>query len=269
MQHDSSQPRGGTVYSRGGGLSGARVWLTGASSGIGEALVPELVRRGARLAISARRGELLDAIAARYPPGQVVAVPHDVTDRSAVAEAAAGIELLWGGIDLAIFNAGTHQPVSGTSVDAADFEHLIRVNYLSAIYGIEAVVPGMLRRGRGHIAGVASVAGYRALPTAAAYGASKAALILALDALRFDLAPRGIDVTVVNPGFVRTPLTDRNTFHMPMRIDADHAARLIVRGLERRATEIHFPAAFSWLMKTLRVLPYPLYAALVGRATKK
>lgn len=227
--------------------------------------MPELVGRGARVAISARTAEALEAIAAGYAGGQVVAMPVDVTDREAVAATAARLETTWGGIDLAIFNAGTHRPVSATALDADDFEMLMRVNYLSVIYGIEAVLPGMLARGQGHIAGVASLAGYRALPTAAAYGASKAALILALDAMRFDLSPRGIDVTVVNPGFVRTPLTDRNTFHMPMRIDATTAARLIANGLERRAREIHFPARFSWLMKTLRVLPYPLYAALVGR----
>jgi NADP-dependent 3-hydroxy acid dehydrogenase YdfG len=264
MSHAPLEPRHPRPYSR-SPLRGARIWLTGASSGIGEALVPELVARGARVAISARRGEALAAIAARAPGGEVVALPVDVTDRSAVAEAAARLESLWGGIDLAIFNAGTHQPVSGTALDPDDFVRLMQVNYLSVIYGMHAVLPGMLTRGRGHIAGVASLAGYRALPTAAAYGASKAALILALDALRFDLAPRGIDVTVINPGFVRTPLTDRNTFHMPMRIDADAAARLIARGLERRAREIHFPARFSWLMKTLRVLPYPVYQALVAR----
>ncbi len=265
MSHKLNQPRTGGRYSR-RSLRGTRVWLTGASSGIGEALVPELVRRGARVAISARTTGALEAIAAGFPDGQVVAMPVDVTDRAAVAAMAAHLEAVWGGVDLAIFNAGTHRPVSATDLDAGDFEMLMRVNYLSVIYGIEAVLPGMLARGQGHIAGVASLAGYRALPTAAAYGASKAALILALDAMRFDLAPRGIDVTVVNPGFVRTPLTDRNTFHMPMRIDATAAARLIANGLERRAREIHFPARFSWLMKTLRVLPYPLYAALVGRA---
>mgnify|MGYP005865914913 CR=1 FL=1 len=107
------------------------------------------------------------------------------------------------------------------------------------------------------------------LPTAAAYGASKAAAILALDALRFDLAPRGIDVTVINPGFVRTPLTDRNTFHMPARIDADVAARIIVRGLARRKKEIHFPARFSWGMKLLRVLPFPVFERLVSWTTTR
>ncbi len=250
-------------------LSGQRVWLTGASSGIGEALIAPLVQGGARVAISARRGEVLSALAARYPAGQLLSVPVDVTDRAAVRAAVHRIEQTWGGIDLAILNAGTHIPVNGAAIDADDFETLIRANYLSVIYGAEAVLPGMLARGRGHLAAVASVAGYRALPTAAAYGASKAAAILALDAIRFDVEPLGVDVTVINPGFVRTPLTDRNTFAMPGLIDADAAARIIIRGLARRKKEIHFPAAFSWTMKALRVLPYPVFERLVSWTTRR
>ncbi|MDH4066567.1 MAG: SDR family NAD(P)-dependent oxidoreductase [Acidobacteriota bacterium] len=248
-------------------FSGQTIWLTGASSGIGESLVGPLVEAGARVAITARRASALEAVAARFPTGLVEPVPADVTDRGAVTAAARAIEARWGNIDLAIFNAGTHIPVRGTAVNADDFETLVRVNYLSVIYGIEAVLPAMLARGQGHIAGVASLAGYRALPTAAAYGASKAAVILALDALRFDLQPRGIHVTVINPGFVRTPLTDLNTFPMPALIDADRAARIIVRGLARRKKEIHFPARFSWMMKLLRVLPYPVFERLVSRTT--
>jgi NADP-dependent 3-hydroxy acid dehydrogenase YdfG len=246
-----------------------RVWLTGASSGIGEALVPALLESGARVAISARRTDALAAIAARFPAGPVHVEAVDVTNREAVRAAARRIEALWGGIDLAIFNAGTHIPVNGQRIDADDFRTLIEVNYMSLIYGIEAVLPAMLARGRGHIAGVASLAGYRALPTAAAYGASKAAAIVALDGIRFDVEPRGVDITVINPGFVRTPLTDRNTFQMPALIDAPDAARLIVRGLARRKKEIHFPARFSWTMKLLRVLPYPIFERLVGWTTAR
>lgn len=244
-----------------------RVWLTGASSGIGEALLTPLLAAGAQVAISARRADVLERLAAPHGTDRVLPVPVDVTDRAAVHAAASRITATWGGIDLAIFNAGTHIPVSGVRLQADDFETLTAVNYLSVIYGLEAVLPDMLARGHGHVSAVASVAGYRALPTAAAYGASKAACIHALESVRFDLAPRGIDVTVINPGFVRTPLTDRNTFHMPGLIDADVAARLIVRGLQQRRKEIHFPSAFSWTMKLLRVLPYPIYERLVARTT--
>ncbi len=251
-------------------MNGQRVWLTGASSGIGEALVEPLVRRGARVAITARRSGLLDGIAARHARGgssPVLSVAADVTDRDAVRAAATQIEAAWGGIDLAIFNAGGsvgHR----TRFGGDDCAATMTLNYFSVVYGIDAVLPGMLARGNGRIAAVASLAGYRAMPAAAAYGASKAAVIHLLDGLRFDLAPRGIGVTVINPGFVRTPLTAPNTFPMPFVMDAEQAAERIVRGLERGSKEIHFPARLSWTMKILRVLPYGLYEQLMKRAAR-
>jgi short-subunit dehydrogenase len=124
-------------------------------------------------------------------------------------------------------------------------------------------VPGMVARGRGHIAAVASLAGYRPAPVRTEYGASKAAAIYLLDGLRFTLEPQGVRVTAINPGFVRTPLTSRNNFTMPFLVEADDAAQRIVRGLERGKKEIHFPAPMSWTAKVLRVLPYPLYERLI------
>jgi len=251
------------------GLQGSRVWLTGASSGIGAALVPALARRGARVAVSARRGELLESLAAEWRRGgaDILVAPVDVTNRDAVIETAHRIEEAWGGIDLAVLNAGGHTPPSGHGFDTSQFVHVMTLNYFGVLYGIEAALPGMLRRGRGHIAGVASVAGYRGLPTAAAYGASKAALIHALESIRFDLEPRGIMVTIVNPGFIRTPLTDKNRFHMPFLMEVDRAAGIIVAGLEHGRKEIHFPRVFSSILKLARVLPYPLYERIVRRAT--
>src|SRR6478609_9592202 len=157
-------------------FQGSRVWITGASSGIGEGLIAPLVERGARLAISARRGDALEAIAAgwRAKGADVRAFPLDVTDRAAVERTVAAIEQAFGGIDVAILS----------------------VNYFGVVYGIGAVLPGMLARGRGYIAGVASIAGYRAVPAAGAYGASKAAVIHMLDSIRFELEPRGIRVSV-------------------------------------------------------------------------
>ena len=235
--------------------------MTGASTGIGAALVKTLVGRGARVAITARRRDLLDQIArAHASPGddvgsRVLVVPADVTDRAAVTAAARTIESAWGGIDLAIFNAG--------GVVEHDFVATMALNYFSVVYGIEAVVDGMLARGRGHVAAVASLAGYRPAPVATEYGASKAAVIYLMDGLRFSLAPRGVRVTVINPGFVRTPLTDRNNFEMPFLVEADDAAERIVSGLERGKKEIHFPAPMSWTAKLLRVLPYPVYERLI------
>jgi len=251
-------------------LSGARVWLTGASSGIGEALVPPLLRRGARVAVSARRAERLEALTRmwRANGGEVLVVPLDATDRPAVLAAARRIEEAWGGIDVAIFNAGTHTPSTSDGFDSAQFVDTMTLNYFGVIYGIEAVLPAMLARGSGHIVGVASLAGYRALPRAPAYGASKAALILALDSIRFDLEPRGITVTTVNPGFVKTPLTDKNTFKMPFLMDVEDAAAIMVRDIERQKRESHFPVPFSWMLKLLRILPFPLYRLLILRGTR-
>jgi short-subunit dehydrogenase len=251
-------------------LNQARVWVTGASSGIGAALVPVLAARGARVAVSARRAEVLESLAAAWRTGgaDVLVVPADVTDRAAVLGACRRIDDVFGGIDLAIFNAGSHTPPSGAGFDSSQFVRVMTLNYFGVLYGIEAVLPGMLQRGRGHIAGVASLAGYRGVPTAAAYGASKAALIHALESIRFDLEPLGVGVTVVNPGFVRTPLTDRNRFHMPFLMEVDRAAAIIVDGLERERKEIHFPRVFSTMLKIARVLPFPVYERVMKRATK-
>jgi len=244
-------------------LKHSRVWLTGASSGIGAALVDVLVARGARVAITARRVDRLEAAARRHPG--VLAVPGDVTDRDAVVDAARLIEAAWGGIDLAIFNAGGRSESTKDGFSAEPYVDTMTLNYFSVVYGLDAVLPGMIARGGGRIAAVASLAGYRGLPTAVAYGASKAAVIHLLEALRFGLAPKGVFVTVINPGFVRTPLTDRNQFDMPFLIDAGDAAERIVRGLEQDRKEIHFPPVFSWMVKLLRVLPYPLYEWVMMR----
>jgi short-subunit dehydrogenase len=256
-------------------LDGARVWLTGASSGIGEALVAPLVRRGARVAITARRTDLLTAIAAKHTGSgaSVLVVPADVTDGVAVAAAAKQVESAWGGIDLAIFNAGgTSAPKSelrDPQFVADHYTKTMALNYFSVVYGIEAVLPGMLARGGGHIAAVASLAGYRPSTVAVPYSASKAAVIHLMEGLRLGVESRGITVTVVNPGFVRTPLTAPNTFKMPFLVEVDDAAERIVRGLERGKHEILFPAPLAWTVKLLRMLPDRLYAGIIKRAAPK
>lgn len=250
-------------------LARAVVWITGGSSGIGEALVAPLVRRGARVALSARRADRLDAIAARWrgQGADVRAYPLDVADRPANRAVVQAIEAEMGGIDLAVLNAGGHVPAAGRPFDAGQYVENMTLNFNGMVYGIEAVLPGMLARGRGHIAGISSLAGLRPLPTAGAYGASKAAASHMLDAIRFDLEPAGILVTNVTPGFVRTPLTDRNRYRMPFLMEVDRAAEILADGLEQGRREIHFPKPLSWTIKTLRVLPYPLYAWLIAKAT--
>ena len=258
-------------------MRAARVWLTGASSGIGAALVTRLVERGARVAITARRVDLLEAIARDHSKGgsSLLVVPADVTDPAAVAVAARRIEAEWGGIDLAIFNAGgsvasiPQSAVRNPQFAAPDFVDTIALNYFSVVYGIDAVLPGMLARGSGHIAAVASLAGYRASSVALPYSAAKAAVIHLIEGLRLSTGSRGIAFTIINPGFVRTPLTARNTFRMPFLVEANVAAERIVRGLERRKREIHFPAPLSWTVKFLRLLPGSFYARVISRVAPK
>ena len=250
-------------------LKDAVVWVTGASSGIGEALIAPLVARGARVAVSARRKEMIDAHAEawRARGADVRAFALDVTDLAQTRAVVAEVERALGRIDLAILNAGSHVLGAKKPFDAQQFVDNMTLNYFGMLYGIDAVLPGMLSRGSGHIAGISSLAGLRALPTAGAYGASKAAASHMLDAIRFDLEPRGVLVTNITPGFVRTPLTDRNRYRMPFLMEVDRAAEIVVDGLERGKREIHFPKPFSWTVKTLRVLPYPLYQWIIRRST--
>ena len=250
-------------------LEASVVWVTGASSGIGEALVSPLVRRGARVAVSARRADRLETLASgwRDRGADVRAYPLDVTDRAATHATVAAIEQAFGGIDVAILNAGGHIAPAIAPFDAQQYVDNLTLNVFSVIYGIEAVLPGMLARGRGHIVGISSLAGYRAVPTAGAYGGSKAAVSYMLDAIRFDLEPRGVLVTSVTPGFVKTPLTDRNRYRMPFLMQVAPAAEQIVAGIERGRREIHFPKPFSWTLKLLRVLPYPIYQRIIRRVT--
>lgn len=245
------------------------VWITGASSGIGEALVTPLVARGARLAISARRADLLEGQARRWQQqgADVRPFPLDVTDKDANLRVVEQITAAFGRVDLAILNAGSHVTPKARPFDAQQYVDNMTLNFFGMLFGIEAVLPGMLARGHGHIAGISSLAGSRALPTAGAYGASKAAASHMLDAIRFDLEPRGILVTNVTPGFVRTPLTDRNKYRMPFLMEVDRAAEILADGLERGKREIHFPKPLSWTIKTLRVLPYPLYSWMIRKAT--
>ena len=247
----------------------AVVWITGASSGIGEALVKPLVERGARVAVSARRADLLDEQARRWQQqgADVRAFPLDVTDNDANRLVVQRITDAFGRIDLAVLNAGSHVTPRARPFDGQQYVDNMTLNFFGMIHGIDAVLPGMLARGRGHIAGISSLAGIRPLPTAGAYGASKAAASHMLDAIRFDLEPRGILVTNVTPGFVRTPLTDRNKYRMPFLMDVERAAEILADGLERGKREIHFPKPLSWTIKTLRVLPYPVYSWVIQKAT--
>ncbi|HEY0139658.1 MAG TPA: SDR family NAD(P)-dependent oxidoreductase [Thermoanaerobaculia bacterium] len=231
--------------------------ITGASSGIGAALARELAKRGWSLALLARRVELLEALAAELPHS--IAIPCDVADRNAVQSAVRRAQEELGPIDLAVANAGMSIPNHATKFKCAEAEQTIRVNLMGMIYLFDAVIPSMVERRRGQFAGVASVAGLRGLPTAGPYSASKAAMQAFLEATRIELAPYGIAVTTVNPGFVATPMTEKNRFRMPFLVQPDRAARIIADGLERRARVIEFPRRMSLVMRIARILPSAIY----------
>jgi len=243
-------------------------WVVGASSGIGRDVALCLAAEGFRVGASARTMSALRALAESFGALQRIRpVPVDVTDSASVATALAEVERS-APVDLCIIAAGTHMPMTLPQFTADAVEQLVDLNLLGVVRVLTAVLPGMLARRKGHIVVIASVAGYRGLPTAAAYGASKAALIHLCESLHLDLRGTGVRIQLVNPGFVRTPLTDRNTFPMPFRMESADAARRIVAALRSRRFEVTFPRRFTWILKVLRVLPYAMYFPLVGRLRK-
>lgn len=246
-------------------------WITGASTGIGRALALELAERGTNVAISARHADQLDAVTAEAQgkPGRIIALPLDVTDQAAVQLAAGATEQAIGPLDLVVANAGISVPMAGTLVDAKKFRTLFNVNVMGVVHVLEAVVPSFVQRRAGHLAVVSSVAGYRGLPTAAPYCASKAALIALCESLKVELDAAGVKIQVVNPGFVRTPLTEKNAFRMPFLLEPDDAARRLYAGLVSDRFEVTFPKRFTRLVKLMSLLPYPVYFALMRRLVAK
>ena len=243
-----------------------RVWLVGASSGIGEALAVALAARGARLALSARRASVLESLAERLA-GPVVVLPADVADPQALAGACQSLVQRWGEIDLVIWLAGDYREMRVDSFDLAQARRMVEVNLLSVFNGLDALLPVFERQGFGGLALVSSVAGYRGLPKALAYGPGKAGLINLAETLHIELSPRGIGVWLIDPGFVATPLTAQNAFRMPGLISADTAADEIVAGFARGGFEMHFPKRFTRWMKLLRILPERLYFRAVRAIT--
>ncbi len=243
---------------------GQRVWVIGASYGIGAALARRLVNEGARVAMSARSRDLLDAIAEGT---DAIVATLDVTDPASVRNAATTVLADFGGIDLVLIVAGTHMEMRADTLDIARARKLFEVNVMGVLHCLDATLPTLLAQRRGAVAIVASVAGYRGLPKALIYGPTKAALINLVESLYLDLSPRGIGVHLVNPGFVDTPLTRKNGFKMPALLPADEAARLTLEGIANGEFEIHFPKRFTNLLRLLRTLPYPAYFAAVRRFT--
>ena len=244
---------------------GRVAWLIGASSGIGRATAHELHARGATVIVSARNAAALDAFVAQHPGS--MALPLDVADATAVQDGAQQILRQHGAIDLALYCAGHYLAQRATAFDLSEMLRHQHINYVGALHMLQAVLPGMIAARSGHISLVGSVAGYRGLPRSLAYGPTKAALNNLSESLYLDLHPLGIDVSIINPGFVQTPLTQQNDFPMPALLTPEQAAQHIVRGWARGRFEMHFPRRFTAWMQLLRHLPAPLYFRAVQRAT--
>lgn len=242
-------------------------WITGAGTGIGHGLAKRLARDGWQVAASARTLADLTSLAREVAGarGAIHPFPLDVTREEDVAAAITKIEADLGPIDLAVLNAGTYLRFGADDFSAEAFRQQVEVNLMGVVHGLDALLPTMMARRSGHIAVVSSLAGYCGLPKAAGYGATKAALINLCESLRPECEAAGVAISVINPGFVKTPLTDKNEFPMPFLISVDQAVEAIMRGLARRRFEIAFPLRFVWLMKLLRALPYPLFFSITRR----
>ena len=245
--------------------TGKRVWLIGASSGIGAACASQLLRLGARVALSARNAEAIERAAS--VERNALAAPLDVLDHASVLRARDKIVAAWGGIDLVLVLAGGYNEMRADSFDLAQANAMIDLNLRGVFNCLDAVLPLLLKQGGGGIGIVASVAGYGGLPKALVYGPTKAALINLTESLYLDLRPRGIAVYQVNPGFVDTPLTKHNDFKMPALMSAEDAAAAMLKGLERGRFHIHFPKRFTNGLRLARLLPYSWYFWLIHKVT--
>ena len=251
------------------------IWITGGSQGIGEALALAYARQGATVIISARHLDKLQQVVqkARTLKGRVVALPCDMTQPQQVQHAIQQILEQEGLPNRVILNAGTHQAMAAREFKAETVQQLLQINVMGVAYALEHLLPlysqsTVVNATSPQIAIVASVAGYRGLPTASAYGASKAALINLAESLRVELYGQGVDIRLINPGFVKTPLTDKNRFAMPFLISAETAAQQIIKGLNSSRFEIVFPWQMSLLMKVLKWLPDRFFFPWVHQRTK-
>ena len=241
------------------------VWITGAGKGIGRALAKRMANDGWAVAASARTEQDLKSLQSECPKGSINCFLLDVTDPVATSSVVARIVNEVGTINLVVLNAGNHIPMTVKNFSSKTVRTLIDTNLMGAVYGLEQIIPMFSDRKHGHIAVVASLAGYRGLPTSSAYGASKAALINMCESLKPELDLVGVKLTLINPGFVETPLTDKNEFPMPFLIPVEEAVDAIIEGLKTSAFEISFPLRFALLMKVLRVLPHRIYFALTNK----
>jgi short-subunit dehydrogenase len=244
------------------------VLITGASSGIGRALAVELGKRGARLALTARRAEELLKVAEEVgrAGGEALALPADVRDPEAMKAAAESVRGRWGKIDVLVANAGMSTTTSGTNLNAGEAGDVISINVIGVVNSVAAVLPSMLERRAGHLVAISSLASFRGMPKSGAYSASKAAVSTFFESLRVDLSRSGVDVTVIHPGFIRTPMTANRKKKLPFLLEVDDAACRIIKAVERRARTYAFPWQLASLVRVIRHIPGRLYDRIASRS---
>ena len=244
-----------------------KIWITGASSGIGKSVAEKFANEGWKVAVSARRKELLDELA-KNP--NIASFPLDVTNRNQINEVFKNILDNFGDLDICLFSSGTYEPKDEQNIDPDKIKNVINVNFLGVIDCVKSVEGYFKDRKSGHISIVSSIAGYRGLPNSSGYGPSKAALTNFSESIYFDFKKFGVRVSVVSPGFIKTPLTDKNEFPMPFLKTPEYAAEKIFNGLIKSSSfEIHFPKGLTLTLKFLRILPYRLYLFLVDKLVKR
>ena len=244
---------------------GVRVWVVGASTGIGAASAQHLLSLGARVALSARNETALQQLAAGSDNAMIL--PLDVTNRSQLLEARDQLMAAWQGVDLVLMVAGVYREMRADAIDIDAVEQMLDVNLRAVFHVLDAVLPTMLAQGRGGVGIVSSVAGFGGLPRALGYGPTKAALINLAETLYLDLHAKGLGVYLINPGFVDTPATKQNDFEMPALISPQEAAVQIVQGMERGEFHIHFPRRFTNWLRFAQLLPYRAYFWLIHKVT--
>jgi short-subunit dehydrogenase len=243
------------------------VFITGASSGIGQELSVELGRRGATIGLLARRADMLDTIVKEVENagGRALALPADVTNATAVQESAEQLRKEYGRIDVMIANAGVGATTDARDLRAEDVANLINVNLLGAVNSVTSVIPKMVEQGSGHLVVISSLAAYRGLPKSGAYCASKAAVSAFFESLRLDLKGSGVDVSIIHPGFIKTPLTEGREANMPFLMELDYATRKIIRAIELRKTSYAFPWQLATIVRAGMLFPNGLYDWVASR----
>ena len=244
-----------------------KIWITGASSGIGKALAEKFASEGWKVAVSARRKEILDKMSSHE---NIFSYPLDVTNQDQINISFKKIIEDFKGLDLCVFSSGTYDPKLEQEINVKQNKFVMETNFFGVLYCVNAVENYFKNKKNGHISIVSSVAAYRGLPNSSGYGPSKAALTNLTESLYFDFKKHNVRISLVSPGFIKTPLTDKNEFPMPFIKSPEFAAEKMFNGLTKsKAFEIHFPKALTILLKIFRVLPYKIYLFLIDKGVKR